>query len=165
MGEVDLPLLLVELVHRKVDDPAEAERALFEEVELLGDPRSSETRELGSILFLTGGEENAIVGSKSHRLCYLVHALFAVVLGDWAAPITALARRIAEASEALAPRPLIHVVEEFAALFGRSRRRDSRTRAPFSTRPAKIQARALELLRDIGDQQRIAQIRLVTSVF
>jgi hypothetical protein len=42
--EVDLALLLVVLEHWEVDDPAEAERALLDQVELLADAGSGEAR-------------------------------------------------------------------------------------------------------------------------
>ena len=43
VAEVDLLLLLVIFEHREIDDPAEAERALLDQVELLGDagPRAA----------------------------------------------------------------------------------------------------------------------------
>src|SRR3546814_17419417 len=41
-----------------------------------------------------------------------------MVLGDRAAPLATLARRIAEARKALTLRPAVHVVEDFAALLG-----------------------------------------------
>ena len=97
--------------------------------------------ELGRVLFLAGGEENAVVGSEPHRFGDPVHALFAVVLGDRAAPFAALAGRIAKAGEALAPRPFVHVVEEFAALFGRGRRRDGADHARLS-RPGRRTGRS-----------------------
>ena len=124
VAEVDLLLLVIIFEHREVDDPAEAERALLDQVELLGDAGPGEAGELGGLVFLAGGEEDAVVGAKAHRLGQLVHALGAVVLGDRAAPFAALAGGVAEAGEAFAARPFVHLVEEFAALVGGARRRD-----------------------------------------
>ena len=126
-------LVLVILEHREIDDPAEAERALLDEVELLGDAGAREAGEPGRFGFLAGGEEDAVVGAKAHRLGERVHALGAVVLGDRAAPFAALAGRIAESGEAFASRPFVHVVEEFAALFGGAGRRDRAHHPPPST--------------------------------
>ena len=53
-----------------------------------------------------------------------VHALLAVVLGDRAAPLAALAGGVAEAGIAFAARPFVHVVEELAALLGGAGRRN-----------------------------------------
>ena len=124
VAEVDLLLLLVVLEHREVDDPAEPERALLDQVELLADASARRAGELGRFLFLARGEEDAVVGTEADRFGNAVHALFAVVLGDRAAPFAALAGDVAEAGEAFAARPFVHVVEELAALLGSARRRD-----------------------------------------
>ena len=66
--EVDLLLLVVELEHREVDDPAEAEGAFFDQVELLADAGPRSAREPRGLVFLAGGEEDAVVGAEAHRL-------------------------------------------------------------------------------------------------
>ncbi len=166
VAEVDLLLLVIIFEHREIDDPAEAERALLDQVELLGDAGPGEAGELGRLGFLAGGEENAVVGAKAHRVGERVHAFGAVVLGDRAAPFAALAGRIAEAGEALAPRPFVHVVEEFAALFGGARRRDGADHPALLDDPGEqAEARAAEMLADVVDEQRIAQVGLVAAIF
>src|SRR6185503_8213785 len=95
-----------------------------------------------------------------------VHAFVAVVLGDRAAPLAALPGGVTQAREALAPRPFVHVVEEFAALFGRAGRRDRADDATLlDDAGEQAETRAFEMCADIADQQRIAEIRLVGSVF
>src|SRR6185369_6537102 len=94
--------------------------ALLEQVELLGDAGAGKAGQLGRLLSLAGGEEDSVIRTEPHRLGQAVHALLAVVLGDRASPLAALPRGIAEAGEALAPRPFVHVVEELAALLGRA---------------------------------------------
>ena len=61
MAEVDLLLLLVVLIHREVDDPAEAESAFLDEIELLGCAGAREARELRRLGFLAGREEDPVV--------------------------------------------------------------------------------------------------------
>ena len=59
MAEVDLLLLLVELEHREVDDPAEAEGTLLDQAELLGDAGARGSGEPGRFLGLgDGGRRN-----------------------------------------------------------------------------------------------------------
>ena len=165
MAEVDLLVVLVILVHREVDDPAEAEGALLDEAELLGDAGAGEAGEPRRLLFLAGGEEDAVVGPEAHRLGDAVHPLLAMVLGDRAAPLAALARRIAEAGKALAPRPFVHVVEELAALLGSAGSRHRANHgALLDQSREEAEARALEVAGNVGDQQRIAQVRLVCPV-
>ena len=45
VGEVDLLLLLVPLVHREIDDPAEGEAVLVDEVELAADLAAARRRQ------------------------------------------------------------------------------------------------------------------------
>ena len=58
--EVDFLLLLVPLVHRKVDDPAEREPVAVDQPELLADPGARGARELEKLLRLAGDEEDRI---------------------------------------------------------------------------------------------------------
>ena len=79
-----------------------------------------------------------------------VHAFAAVVLGDRPAPFAALAGGVAEPGKALAPRPLVHVVEEFAALLGGARRGDGADHHPLLDHPGEqAEARAAEMLADV----------------
>src|SRR6185369_14977157 len=110
--------------------------------------------------------EDSVIRTEPHRLGQAVHALLAVVLGDRASPLAALPRGIAEAGEALAPRPFVHVIEELAALLGRAGSRNgANDRALFDEAGEQAEARAFEMLADVCDQQRIAQVRLVGAIF
>ena len=81
-----------------------------------------------------------------------VHALDAVILGDRPAPFAAFARGIAEPSEALAARPVVHFVEELAALFGGTGRGDSADdHALVDQSGEQPEARSLEMLADVMD--------------
>src|SRR5207247_8351042 len=90
----------------------------FEEVERLGDAGAGEAGKPGGIRFLARGEEDSIVRSKAEFVGELAHLLRPVVLGDGAAPFTGLARRVSQPGETLLARPVVHVVEELAAVPG-----------------------------------------------
>ena len=121
---------------------------------------------LAASRFLAGGEENAVVGAKAELAsASAVHVLGPVVLGDRPAPFAGLAGRIAEAGEALAARPLVHVVEEFAALLRGTWRRDRAHDPAPSTILANRPKPEPEVLADVGDQQRVAKVGLVGAVF
>ena len=165
MREVDLLLLFVILVHREVDDPAEAERALLDELELFGDARASEACELGRIGFFASGKKQPVVGTNAERMGERIHLLGPMVLGDWAAPFATLACRVAETCETFGARPFVHVVEEFAAKAGGVWSGHGADHAgAFDNLGEQAEARTAELLADIVDQKRISEIRLVCSV-
>ena len=79
------------------------------------------TGQLGGVLFLAGGEEQPVVLAQPQLGVELFHALGAVVLGDRPAELAALAGDVAEAREAFLARPVVHFVEELAALLVRCR--------------------------------------------
>ena len=60
VGEVDLLLVLVPLIHREIDDPAELETVLGDQAELLADPRARGAGKLGRAARLVGGEEHRV---------------------------------------------------------------------------------------------------------
>ena len=60
VGEVDLLLLLVPLVHREVDDPAELEGVGLADAEVGANPDARRARELGGLLGLVAGEEHRV---------------------------------------------------------------------------------------------------------
>src|SRR5437764_12474238 len=99
----------------------------------------------------------SVDGTDSYRVRNRVHFLDAVVLGDQAAPLAALARGIAEPGEAFAASPVVHVVEKFAALLGRVRRGDrTHDAAAFDDLREQAESRVLVLLADDRNQQRLA---------
>ena len=65
VAEVDLLGVLVVFEHREIDDPAEPERALLDQAELLADAGARRAGELGRLAFLAGGEEHAVVGAEA----------------------------------------------------------------------------------------------------
>ncbi len=124
VAEIDLLGVFVIFEHREIDDPAEFERALFDQLKFFTDPGTRRTGELGRLAGLACGKEQPIVVAEAQFGVNRLHAVFAVVLGDRSAEVAAFARNIAEACIALAARPFVHLVEEFAALFGGARRKD-----------------------------------------
>src|SRR3546814_7947101 len=68
MREVDLLVVLVIFVHRKIDDPAEFEHVLLDKPKHLANPRPGRAREFGSLQFLACCKENAVIGTKTQRL-------------------------------------------------------------------------------------------------
>src|SRR5690606_9578703 len=90
------------------------------------------------------------------------HAFGAVVLGNGPSELTALAGDVAEAGEAFAARPVVHVVEELAALVRRARRRNGADDAAGAgDLLEQAEARFSEVAGDVGNAQRVAQVRLV----
>ena len=67
VAKIDLPAFLVQLVHGKIGDPAEAEGVLLGETEFLPEPCADEARKLRRLLFRAGGEEHGIAGLKAAR--------------------------------------------------------------------------------------------------
>src|SRR5690606_21412456 len=104
--------------HREIDDPAELEAVLLDQPELLAHARARGAGQLGRLVSVPGGEEAPVVGPEADRLVERLHALLAVVLGDRAAELAGLASDVAEPGVALGAGPLVHLVEELAALLG-----------------------------------------------
>ena len=132
---------------------------------MLRHPDPRQARKLGRLALLAGREENAVVGANPHRLGDRVHPRAAMVLGDWSAPLAALAGRIAQPRKAFAARPLVHLVEKLAALVrGRGGRHRTNHHPLFDQSREQPEARSAKLLAHIADHQRIAQVRLVRPV-
>src|SRR3546814_4929113 len=68
MREVDLLVVLVIFVHRKIDDPAEFEHVLLDEPKHLADPRPGRPCKFGRLQFLACCKENAVIVTKTQRL-------------------------------------------------------------------------------------------------
>src|SRR5262249_48364658 len=82
MGEVDLLLLLVPLVHREVDDPAELEAVPGDEVQLLAEPGPRRAGNLGGIGLLAGGEKQNVARPQPGLLRHLEQNLVRHKFGD-----------------------------------------------------------------------------------
>ena len=166
VAEVDLLRVLVIFEHREIDDPAELEAAFLDQAQLFGHAGARGARQLGGVLFLTRREEEAVVFAQAEFGIELFHAFGAVVLGDRATKFAALASDVAKPGEALAPCPVVHLVEELAALLMRVRRGDH-AHAPAAAHDLleQAEARSLKVFGHVRDDQRVAQIGLVAAVF
>ncbi len=166
MAEVDLLGVLVIFEHREIDDPAEFEPLGIDQTKLFADPRAGKTRKFRGLTLLTGSEEHAIIRAKTERLGKLRHTFVTMILGDRSTELAAPCALRSQALQTFGLRPAVHIVEELPALL-RSVRRGN---GPYDVttlddRGEAAEARSREMLRDIADQDRIAQIGLVIAVF
>src|SRR5581483_11839886 len=115
VGEVDLLLLLVPLVHGKVDDPAELEAVLVDELQLASDHGAGLAGELVELRRIAGGEEHRITNLQPELLLDGAGALRSDVPGDGAGAGSAFLlapEDVAEARLALLLRPAVHAIAE-----------------------------------------------------
>src|SRR3546814_10067001 len=112
------------------------------------------------------GEKYAVVEAKAKRCDQLCRAFLAVILGDGAARLAALDVDIAKPGMAFAARPVVHVVEELAAALARPGCRNGAHDAPaLHDAGEQPEARSTEMIGDVDDLYRVAQVRLVIAVF
>ena len=166
MREGDRPGLLVPLVHREVDDPGEAIAALFDQLELLADPGADQPRQPLGLGPPVADEEHGVAVLQVGRRLERGDPLGIEELGDRALGL--LARRVldvAEPGRAQALRIGDHLVEEAPRPPDRARRRHGTHHGPLLDRAREHrEAAAPEDLADLGDLDRVAQIRLVGAV-
>src|SRR6185437_2782876 len=81
VGKVDLLLLLVPLIHRKINDPAEFETVLCDQTKLFADLGARRPCEFHEVLGLAGDEERRIADTELELVGDLLGALRADVLG------------------------------------------------------------------------------------
>src|SRR3954462_9909709 len=82
MREVDLLLLLVPLEHREIDDPAELEAVLLNEVEVLADLGTRGAGEFYEIGRIAGNEEHRVACLEAELRAKLFGALRPDIVGD-----------------------------------------------------------------------------------
>ena len=82
VGEVDLLLLLVPLVHRKIDDPAELEAILVDQTEFFADLGARRAGEFVKRLRLAGDEEHGVAVLQAELRAQRLGALGAEIVGD-----------------------------------------------------------------------------------
>ena len=75
MREVDLLLFLVPFEHREIDDPAELEAVLVDQVEIFADLGARRPGELHEIRRLAGDEEHGVAGLQPKLRANLLGAL------------------------------------------------------------------------------------------
>ncbi len=112
VGEVDLLLLLVPLVHREVDDPAQLESVLVDQPQLRADPGARGTGELGGPGGLVGSEEDDVPGLRSGLGRDPRLDLGGDELGDRPLAAVRLEYDVAQAARAhVLARPVVELVE------------------------------------------------------
>ena len=165
--EVDLLLLLVPLVHREIDDPAEGELVLVDEPEVAADLLARGAGKGGELRRHAADEEDGVAVPEAELLADRVGALGADVLGDRPGALAVVAEEdVAEAGLALALRPGVHAVAEGAVAAGRRRNRpDLDLGVGGDLAGEDLEAGVAEMLGDVRHLDRVAQVRLVGAVF
>src|SRR4051812_23426046 len=89
-----------------------------------------------------------------------------MILGDRAAKLAALLGDVAEAGMTFAACPIVHVVEEFAALpGGAGRGNGAHSAAAFDDPREQPKSRSLKRVGDAGDKEGFAQMGFARAIF
>src|SRR5437868_10153860 len=91
MGEVDLLLLLIPFVHREIDDPAEVETILVDQLQLLADLRARETRKFVKLRRVARDEESCVTLLEAQLISNRGSAFRTDIVGKRSGPLTAFA--------------------------------------------------------------------------
>src|SRR5690606_14021304 len=106
-------LLLAPLVHREIDDPAEGELVLVDEIEIAPGLGARRTGKRGELLRPSADEEDRIAVLQPELAADRLGAFRPDVLGDRPGAVAIVAEEdVAEARLALALCPGIHAVAE-----------------------------------------------------
>ena len=165
MAKVDFARVLVFLVHGEVDDPAEVERALFNQVQLAANlvPHSA-GKGLGTQRLVTG-KEGSITVLKAQLLANRLCPFWPDVLGQRATARALFPEDVAQTRLALFLGPGIHAVTERALSAARGRASDDAEAILGDQFGENLKARAVEVLGHVCDLKRVAQVRLIAAVF
>ena len=165
VAELDLVGVFVEFVHREIDDPAELELLLVDEIELLAEARAHGAGELRGGELLVAGKEHGIAVLQAGSFFQLRQALFVEVLGDWALGAGRFIDDVAETGGAARARPFVELVEERTRLRRGTRcRNGAHDRTHLDGLGKDAEAGAAENLGHIGVADRVPEIRLVGAV-
>src|SRR5215831_6427360 len=169
VGEVYSLLLLIPFVHGEIDDPAEFEAVFGDQAKLFADPAARGARKLGGGRRLVGGKEHAIARTQSGLGSDSLLNVRRDEFGDRTFATFALVYDVSEARCAhVGARPLVELVEPGARLTRRAGRRNGAHDAAcldHVLERIERDARLVELVGYVGDHERVAQIRLVRTVF
>src|SRR5271166_1137478 len=83
--KVDSFLLLVPLVHREVDDPAELQHVLVRDAEVIADADARRARELGSLVHLVAGQKDRVARLQAYLVNECLLSLPRQELSYWTA--------------------------------------------------------------------------------
>ena len=173
MREIDLLRLLIKLVHREINDPAEFVDTAFTCClvpfrQSITDGVTGKASEFRGGRFLVTHEENCVAFFKASNFTKLGLRGFGDKLRNRACALTVFKQHIAKTGSTLLLRPAIELVKEAAWLISHGRRAD-RTHNTAIGNDAferfKFHVIAGENFRYINNFQRVSQIRLVGTVF
>src|SRR5215470_17500449 len=166
MREVDPPLLLVPLIHREIDDPAELEAIGLGEPKLVADFDARLASKRSERLRRSRHKEHGIAIIEPDLLTDRLGPVRADVLGDGTCALAFAKEDVAETRLAFALRPGIHTVAERAAAAALDRDRpDPRVDVHVEHAGEHLEARAPQMVGHVLHLDGIAQIRLVSAVF
>ncbi|MPL89883.1 hypothetical protein SDC9_35925 [bioreactor metagenome] len=166
--EVDLAVVGL-LVHREVDDPAEAEHAFLGQAKLAADLVAGLAGDRLELLGLAAEEEHCVALVQVELGPDRLGALGAKGLGDRAGglhrTVLGLAPEdVAHAGQAIRLGEGVHPVTELAAAAGRRGNRTNLGALGLEQLGEDAKARVAELGADIGHLDRVAQVGLVRAV-
>ena len=164
MREVDLFFFLAPLEHREVDDPAEFELVVRNQVQVLAQFGAGVSGEFVEDRGVTGREEGGVALAHGQGLHKGVGRLGTEVLGNRTAPAALVLgpEDVAETRLALALGPGVHAVAEGARSAGRrGNGPDGVLRVCPEDLVEQAEAPVAEMVRDVLHLDRVAQVRLV----
>ncbi len=165
VAELDLLGVLVQLVHREVGHPAEAERVGLDEPELLAEANPDPARELLGNRLLVADEEHRVALAGSGGRHEPTEPVPVEELRERPLRAAVAEDHVPEPRRPLVACPLPELVEEAPRLRRGARRRHRADDGPRLHRRRECrEARAAEDVGHVGDQDWIAQIGLVASV-
>src|SRR5262249_44234035 len=123
VAELDLLGVLVELVHREINDPAESELAIDREIQLPADLQARGAGERRDLPRNTAAEKHGIAVLERELTANLRCALRTEILGDGPRAFIVAEENISQAGLLLVLCPAVHAVAERAAAAGRRRDR------------------------------------------
>src|SRR6516162_2614533 len=165
VAEVDLAGFLVQLVHRKVGDPAELEGALIGEAELAPDLEARVARERQKRLWRAAHEKYRVAVIEPELGADGGSALGADVVGYRPDTLAVTEEDVTEPGLLLALRPRVHPVAEGAIAAPRRRYRPHPHRRVAGDHAGKhAKARAAEVVGHVVHDDRVSQIGLVARI-
>ena len=124
VAEIDLAGFLVQLEHREIGDPAEAERSLLDQPELFPEPRAHQASEFRGRVAFAGSEEHRVADAQAAAGADRFGAFRFQIAGNGAFRAVFVEHDVAEATGALGFRPVVQLVEEAPRLRGPAGCRD-----------------------------------------
>ena len=165
VAEVDLAFGLVKLEHRIIDNPAKVEALLLQEIEFVADPLAGQPGQPCRLERLATGEKYAVLVAEAQLLAQFIGPLPAQIFCYRPLGFTARDIDIAKPGVTFAARPIVQFIEKAAWPGPCPGRRDGpHDRSSFNELGEHAKVGSPKDFSNIGDLDRIAQIRLVGTV-